>query len=115
MRKGLLSFSVYFILAACVVSNIYGAPISEKEVQILTKEPDRPYVQLDIIEESARGKSGYEKCIKELQKRAFEMGADAIILLDGKAGEKTVGVVAGQVIVKRSRSSATAIVIKYKK
>ncbi len=102
--------AILFQLEQAVVC---ATPASKKDVQMLTKEPERSYEQIEIVEATCRGRSGYSHCLKEIQEKAFKLGADAIILLDGKQGEKSVGVVNGQLFTKRSKSSATGIAIRF--
>ena len=110
---------VLFVLAGCAspqvtVYNSGYAPRAENaEIEIFqTQKPDRPYIELGQI---SIGDTNNEYNMKQILKKAREMGADAIIIL-GSAGQAGVVVPIGNIMAYGGSESygISAFAIKYK-
>ena len=79
------------LMMGCV-SRVTYFPVSSKsssEIEILTSSPTRPYKVLGVIEVEGNEWMSEEDFLRLLKKKAFQIGADALMDLEfEKGGEK---------------------------
>ena len=110
-RKGMRLFCeiIMFVFllacAGCVSPRVTYIPIeeeprvSEEYIQILKEKPERPFRTIGLLDVSGTDWSSKEEMLKALKRKAYLVGADAIIDLEyERGGEKLEPATKGQYV-----------------
>lgn len=96
MKKfcGLIIFIFLLAFLGCGSPKVVYTPVKEeprvsaKEIEILSEKPQRPYKVVGLLEVGGSDWTSKEEMLDALKKKAYTVGADAIIDLEYERGGK---------------------------
>ncbi len=91
----------------------YPPKSAQEEVLLMTELPQRPYKEIGIITVEGRRRTSLNDMNQEILMRARDLGADAVIKLQYSGGERTVGMVAGEMMAMRTKKQAQGVAIVF--
>lgn len=77
-----------------------------------TKAPDRPYEELQLLSAASGGFADDESLIYSLKTQAYDLGADALVMM-GMATETTGGSFVGDHFIAHDRRLARGVAIRF--
>jgi hypothetical protein len=96
-----------------VTGKVFAPKLDSEDIPILTKNPERPAMEIGVVKVEAPWGTGDEAIMAEMKSRARRAGADALVVTEQEQAKDNKIVFCGKVFDTKKSIEARGVMIVY--